>query len=235
MNPDRLLALERFAQSLGLSMDPGEAPLLDQALTHKSYAFEADTGLDNERLEFLGDAVVGLVVSQGVFEEFEDHHEGQLSQAKAAVVSRKTLGRRARELGFGSIVQFGKGESQNGGPARLSTLGAALEAFVGALYLLRGFDRTAVWVRDSILTSSRKEILHGAAEDYKSRLQEWTQANLNCLPQYRRVSESGPDHDKCFVVEVVLNGEAKGRGKGGRLKEAEHTAAKEALEKLAGA
>lgn len=232
MDPKRVKSLEQFARSLGISLRRKELPLIDQSLTHKSYAFEAETGTDNERLEFLGDAVVGLVVSQAVYEEFEAYDEGRLSQAKAAVVSRKTLGRTARELGFGSIVLFGRGESKNGGAARLSTLGAALEAFVGALYVLRGFKPAAEWVRQAVLASSRKEMLHGAAEDYKSRLQEWTQAHLNSLPHYRRVSESGPDHNKSFVVEVLLGGKACGQGQGRRLKDAEHSAAQQALLQL---
>ncbi len=232
MDPERRLALERFAHSVNVQLHEDDWQLLDQALTHKSFAFEAETGADNERLEFLGDAVVGLVVSQAVYDELPEHDEGRLSQAKAAMVSRKTLGRRAHELGFASVVRFGRGEARNEGPSRNSTLGGAFEAFVGALYLLRGFEDAATWVRTHLLPSAQKEMLHGAAEDYKSRLQEWTQAHLNCLPQYRRVGESGPDHNKSFAVEVLIGGQVYGRGAGRRLKEAEHLAAAQALQAL---
>ncbi len=232
IDAERCGRIQAFARSVELELGEEECDLFNQALTHRSYAFERDVGFDNERLEFLGDAVLGLVVSQAVYDEFEDHHEGQLSQAKAAVVSRKTLGRRAREMGFGDVVLFGRGESRNGGRARPSTLGAALEAFVGALYVARGFNTAAEWIRGHVLSAARKEMIHGAARDYKSRLQEWTQANRGCLPQYHRLSESGPDHAKQFMVEVSIAGASFGRGIGPRLKDAEHAAAREALDRL---
>lgn len=232
MDGERRRSVERFAASVGITLHDGEHDLIDQALTHKSYAFEAETGRDNERLEFLGDAVVGMIASRTAYEDFPDHDEGHLSQAKAAIVSRKTLGTRARELGFGEIVRFGRGEARSGGALRLTTLGSALEAFVGALYLLRGCDTAARWVYEKVLDPARQTMLRASEEDFKSRLQEWTQAQYECLPQYQKIAEYGPDHCKTFQVEVRVRDRLLGRGEGKRLKEAENIAARQALERL---
>lgn len=232
MDGERRRTIEHFAAAVGIVLRDGEHDLLDQALTHKSYAFEAETGRDNERLEFLGDAVVGMVASRTAYEDFPEYDEGRLSQAKAAVVSRKTLGARARELGFGAVVRFGRGEARSGGALRLTTLGSALEAFVGALYLLRGCETAARWVYDNVLAPARQTMLRASEQDFKSRLQEWTQAHHECLPQYQKIAEYGPDHSKTFQVEVRVLDRLLGHGEGKRLKEAENAAARQALERL---
>jgi ribonuclease-3 len=232
MDGERRRTVEAFAASVGITLHDGDHELVDQALTHKSYAFEAETGRDNERLEFLGDAVVGLVATRTAYEDFPEYDEGRLSQAKAAVVSRKTLGARARELGFGNVVRFGRGEARSGGALRLTTLGSALEAFVGALYLLRGCETASRWVYEKVLAPARSMMPHAADEDFKSRLQEWTQAHFDCLPQYQKIAEFGPDHCKTFQVEVRVQEHLLGRGEGKRLKDAENIAARQALERL---
>ncbi len=232
MDAKRHEQLSAFAQSVGLQFEPAEYPLVNQALTHRSFAVEAEVGGDNERLEFLGDAVIGLAASRYIFEKHGDADEGRLSKIKAAVVSRKSLGACAGELGFGGAIRLGRGEARAGGSLRISTLGGALEALVGALFLLRGYEKAERWVRLYVLERCAAKLDAHSAEDFKSRLQEWTQYKYGTLPAYRKVGENGPDHRKTFLVEVLVEGEVAGVGTGSRLKDAEMAAAREACRKM---
>ncbi len=230
LSPERRRVLEEFLRSLDIEPRAGELDLIEQSLTHRSFAHEAGTSADNERLEFLGDAVVELVVSQEVYERFRECDEGRLSKARAAVVSRKSLGACARELGFGPVIRLGRGEARHSGAMRQTILGGALEAFAGALYLARGYEWTAGWLRRRVLPLFHAGMSAGLEQDYKSRLQEFTQAQFACLPHYEKIEESGPDHAKSFVIEVLVRGERMGIGEGRRLKEAQNNAARQALE-----
>ncbi|MBX7245622.1 MAG: ribonuclease III [Candidatus Sumerlaeaceae bacterium] len=199
--------------------------LLDRALTHSSYSFENQLEYDNERLEFLGDSVLGLLVSVYLYEEHPRAREGVLSKHKATMISRGVLGKRAQDLGIGELLLLGKGEEQNGGRERLSLLGSALEAVVGALYLELGLDRIRQFLVKQVFEPGRMLSATDEYGDYKSLLQELVQKTFQTVPDYVVTSESGPDHNKHFDVGVVINGEVRGSGSGSRKKIAENQAA----------
>jgi ribonuclease-3 len=217
-----------FLQSHGCADLPLDA--LNVALTHRSYAYEASSPADNERHEFLGDALISAVTSEALFESDPEANEGALSKRRSRLISRAVLGRRAIEMGIGDIILLGRGERETGGARRRSILGSALEAIVAAIYLNLGYDRTRAFVREHIL--DKLDQAPGAerlAEDYKSTLQEWSQQHLRVIPVYSLVSEDGPDHDKHFTVRVILNERELAQGSGRRIKSAENDAARQAL------
>ncbi|MCX7718561.1 MAG: ribonuclease III [Candidatus Sumerlaeaceae bacterium] len=202
--------------------------LVEQALTHSSYAFENHLPHDNERLEFLGDAVLGLLVSEYLYEEHPRAREGVLSKQKASLVSRNVLGQRALTMGLGSLVLLGRGEELNGGRDRASLLGSALEALVGALYLNLGLDGVRPFVVREIFEPGRALSATDEFGDYKSQLQELVQKHYQTVPEYELIAETGPDHNKYFEVQVRVAGEIRGRGSGSRKKTAENRAAMQA-------
>ncbi len=218
-----------LAERLGVHLnDPG---LFELALTHRSYAFEQG-GLDtNERLEFLGDAVLALVVTDEIFHAHLDSAEGRLAKLRAAAVKTATLAAVAREIGLGAFVRLGKGETASGGADKDSILADTLEAVIGAYYLDRGFLDAYDLVQR--LFADRLESLagRGAALDYKTSLQELVASRFEQLPIYQ-VSDEGPDHQKTFTATVAVNHRTVGRGQGGSKKQAEQRAAKEAYEIL---
>jgi len=211
--------------------------LLEQALTHKSFAREGgeEDRQDNERLEFLGDAVLALIVSEYLLSALPASNEGELSKIKALVVSRVSLAQVSRRLHLGTWLRLGHGEEMTKGRDKDSILGNALEALLASIYLDGGLDA----VRSSILRIFRPELeaigsrqAHPFFGDYKSRFQEWTHKQYEAVPLYRMVGESGPDHQKAFEVEVVVNGHVLGTGRGKTKKLAEQMAARQALEEL---
>ncbi|MCS7217238.1 MAG: ribonuclease III [Candidatus Bipolaricaulota bacterium] len=204
---------------LGLAIPP---ELLGEALTHASYANE--TGLpSNERLEFLGDAVLTLAVTELLFRHFPEREEGELTKVRAVVVSRPVLAEVARRLGLGPHLRVGRGAEAAGARDRPSVLAAALEALLGAAFLAHGYAP----VRDLVEKLLAAEIRRYAQEvpDYKSLLQEFVQERFGSLPEYRVVAEEGPEHKKVFTVEAVAGGRAA-LGRGRSKKEAEQAAAK---------
>ncbi|RMH31420.1 MAG: ribonuclease III [Nitrospirae bacterium] len=208
------------------------AELLQEALTHRSHwqGKHWDRLPDNERLEFLGDAVLSLVVSEYLLGTYPALREGELSKIKAHVVSRASLAGVARRLGLGRFLRLGRGEEVNCGREKDSLLANALEAVIAAIYL----DGGLASARECILRLFRKELIrsdHGqeGLRDYKSRLQEWSQKHCGDVPQYRTIHESGPDHRKAFQVEVIVTNELRGVGIGRTKKEAEQMAAKHVL------
>jgi ribonuclease III len=227
----REVLLRSFLKSFDLESLAPER--VDLALTHRSYANELGTGQDNERLEFLGDAVIASVCSDYLFHEFAQSDEGDLSKLRSHIVSRNMLGKRAREMGMGPLLLLGKGEGKSGGHLRRSLLGSALEALVGVLYLDEGYARTMAFVREQIVKPLLEELGRDTRiGDFKSGLQEWSQARSGAVPVYRVVEEHGPDHNKTFTVEVEVEGRAIARGEGPRIKHAENDAARRALEQL---
>jgi ribonuclease-3 len=203
---------------------------LDLALTHTSYANENDAPGDNERLEFLGDAVLASASSAYLFDLFEHHDEGALSKLRAQVVSRRLMGKRAEEMGLGSLMLLGRSELKAGSRPRRTLLGSALEALVGIIFLDLGYEAAARFVVDRIVEPSLEEIEHNELlGDFKSDLQEWTQSRMGGTPAYRLVEEAGPDHAKFFSVEVLMDGRVLARGEGSRIKLAENEAARLAL------
>jgi ribonuclease III len=205
--------------------------LLDLALTHRSHAFEAGGLPTNERLEFLGDSVLGLVVTDLLYRSFPDSSEGRLAKVRAAAVNTHSLADLARDLDVGAAVKLGRGEEQSGGRDKDSILADTLEAIIGAVYLDGGIDGARALVERLVgeliedITSRRGSL------DFKTSLQELTAGHLSTLPTYR-LSETGPDHEKRFTAEVDIDGEVLGRGEGRSKKEAEQAAAQEAYAAL---
>ena len=204
--------------------------LLNKSLTHKSYSNEVLPLLkNNERLEFLGDAVLDLIVADYMFLTYEDLPEGSLSKIRAAVVNENSLAGLAKNLKLGSYILLGKGESVSGGRQKASILANTYEALVGALFCDSDFRTTA----DVFLPKLVEKIdeYRGAciATDFKSDLQEYTQNRFSCVPLYEVVGEIGPGHNKRFDVQVKIRSQVRGSGKGRTKKEAEQNAAKEAL------
>jgi ribonuclease III len=205
--------------------------LLAQALRHASYCNEHSTKeariADNQRLEFLGDAVLSLAVSQRLMTRFPEAHEGDLSVTRAQVVSEEGLSDVARKLGFGDWLQLGKGEERSGGRGKPKILADAFEAVVAAVYLDGGF--AAAWqLVDRLLTERINTAEIKNFHDFKTRFQETVQARVKATPTYRVVQELGPDHDKRFVVAVSIGEEEWARAVGRSKKEAEQMAAAEA-------
>jgi ribonuclease III len=221
-----------LAQRLGLQLrDPD---LLDQALVHSSYLHEHPDAArgHNERLEFLGDAVVNLAMSEVLFERHPDDDEGILSARRAAIVSTTGLSRLAGRLELGDSLLLGEGEAARGGRRRPALLASAFEAVAGALYLDLGWPAT----RDWLVALAAPELDHvapvGSLKSPKSRLQEHTQRTTGGRPTYRVLDATGPDHEKLFQIEVEVDGSVLGRGEGPSRRVAETAAAAQALEAL---
>lgn len=205
--------------------------LCELALMHRSYAFEQGLEVNNERLEFLGDAVLGLVVTDMAFREFPEMSEGELAKLRAAIVNMGALAEVARDLGLGRFVLLGKGEAMSGGRDKASILADVLEALLGAIYLDRGLE-TARRLIERLFRPRMIAYVRGEGDrDYKTILQELASAELRTLPEYR-ISETGPDHEKEFTATVYLGGKAYGTGIGRSKKEAEQQAAHQAYRTL---
>ncbi len=204
--------------------------LLETALTHSSYANEVRRGVQyNERLEFLGDAVLCIVVSDYLFSKCPDVPEGGLTRLRASLVCEKTLCKFSKKLEVGGYLRLGKGESNSGGRERPSILADAFEALIAAVYLDGGMEQARTFV-ERFIKKELERSQGGAFKDYKTTLQEIVQQNPEERLEYKMISESGPDHDKHFVCEVCLNNNTIGRGGGRSKKNAEQQAAREALE-----
>jgi len=208
--------------------------LLEVALTHKSYANEhsSESREHNERLEFLGDAVLNLTVTHILMEEPSLRTEGELSRCRAFMVNEVGVANVAREIGLGEWLFLGKGEEQTGGRSKQSLLADACEALLGAIYLDGGFDAALGIVRKLFPPNTRMAVCGPVSGDAKTGLQEVVQGSFKCAPTYRVVSEKGPDHGKVFEVAVLVNGRELARGEGRSKKEAEQRAAAQALKRL---
>ena len=226
----RKRALRDLARRLELEPSVVHSGKLHEALTHDSYAAErhARDGCANERLEFLGDAVLGAVVAHALFDEHPGQPEGKLSRMRAALVSRAALAETARRLDLGKFVLLGRGEAAAGGAQRPSILAAAFEAVVGALYLTAGLDAARSFVaRHHLAHAGTSELL-----DPKTALQEYVQAKYKKAPHYAMTAQSGPAHARTFSVAVSVGGAQLGSGEGATKKQAEAAAAREALTAL---
>ena len=206
--------------------------LLQNALSHSSYANERwhDSLKSNERLEFLGDSVLGMLVADYLYRNFPDRPEGELTRMRADMVCERTLATVANSLNLGKHLLLGKGEEQGGGRNRDSILADAVESVIAACYLDGGMDAAVQFIQKFILVNVPVTKLHNA--DYKTALQELVQQKKNQVLVYHLVGESGPDHDKEFRVELTLNGDVVGTGIGSSKKRAEQAAAHAAMEKL---
>jgi ribonuclease III len=209
--------------------------LLEHAMTHTSRANEDVSGgvLDNESLEFLGDAVLGLAIADILFRDFPDFDEGQKSKAKASLVSTATLARQAERLGLGEHLLLGRGEEKTGGRHKQALLADGYEALIAAIYLDGGIEEAQAFIVREFRTRIADVRRHGpTGGDHKSALQEYLQSHNQPLPEYRLAGAVGPDHHKQFLVEVVVNGTVLAAAEGPSKKEAEQEAARRALEKL---
>ena len=206
--------------------------LLQNALTHSSYANERwhDSLKSNERLEFLGDSILGMVVAEHLYSNFPNRPEGELTRMRADMVCETSLALVANKLDLGSHLLLGHGEEQGGGRTRASILADAVESVIAACFLDGGMDACKDFVKRFVLCDVPVTRLHNT--DYKTALQELVQQKKNQTLSYRLVGESGPDHDKRFDVEVSLNGQVIGIGSGSSKKRAEQMAAQAALEKF---
>lgn len=228
-------AIEALVELLkGLSISPNDLSLYKKSFTHSSYLNE--NGLPawegNERLEFLGDAVLGLAVTELLYQIHPHKDEGTLSKIKSVVVSRETLAKQSRQLGLGKLLQMGVGEQKSGGNKRLSILAAVFESLLGAIYLDLGYDAARHFCHQRLRTVIDSLGTAEKTQDYKSRLQELVQRRTGQIPRYRLLRSEGPDHERWFCVEVCLRGTRMGIGEGPSKKVAEQNAAGDALNAL---
>ncbi len=224
--------LAALQQTLGISFN--DSSLLEQTLVHSSYVNENPSlaPASNERLEFLGDAVLGLVVAEKLYQDFPHSAEGGMTRLRAALVRRDTLARIARNIKLGDYLYLGKGEEASGGRRKSANLAGALEAMIAAIFL----DQSSTTTREVILRLFNEELQkvasQGVGVDYKSQLQELIQAREQQTPAYQLVEAMGPDHDKRFTVEVRAGDTVLGRGSGKSKKMAEAEAARAAIGQL---
>jgi ribonuclease-3 len=220
-----------FADKLGLTFNSLE--LLEQAFTHRSYLNEHrdETLVHNERLEFLGDAVLELVVTRYLFEAFPTETEGDLTAYRAALVNTNTISMVASTLGMNEYLMLSRGEAKDTGRARQYILANTFESVVGAVYLDQGYDAAAKFIGDTIFPLTAEIVSKKLWQDDKSHFQEEAQERASITPTYKIVAESGPDHDKHFTVGVFLGAERIAEGEGKSKQEAEQAAAQAALQK----
>ena len=215
-------------EQLGVVIEPS---LLELAFTHRSFAYESEIKETNERLEFLGDSVLGLIVTEELYKRYPDFDESRLSPLRSGVVNMRALADIARELDLGSYIRLGKGEEVTGGRDKNSLLADALEALIGAIYLQFGFDICTQIVRRLISSTMDAAVARGAGLDGKTALQELVAGLNKGVPEYV-VSEEGPDHDKNFTAVAMVAGVAVSEGVGKSKREAEQIAARIAYESL---
>ncbi len=224
--------IEKLQKILGVTFH--QPALLEEALVHSSYINE-NPGSDvkhNERLEFIGDAVLGFIIGERIFLELPDLSEGEMTKARATLVRGDTLAHIAGDINLGDFLYMGKGEEATGGRTKAPNLAGAMEAVIAAVYLDQGIDTVRKVVRRLFTKEWKKLISQGIGVDYKSKLQEFTQSKFQSAPVYQLVAETGPDHDKLFTVEVVIEGKGCGIGQGKSKKLAETEAARLALAAL---
>ncbi len=221
-----------FEKKLGVSFQ--QPSLLEQALIHSSYDNEnpvVSPG-SNERMEFLGDAVLDMVIAQRLYDDLPEATEGELTRLRADLVCRDSLARVARSISLGDFLRLGKGEEGSGGQRKSANLAGAMEAVIAAVFLDRGSAAAADFILRLFSEEIDKAVTQGGEANYKSQLQEYIQARKQPTPSYRTVESEGPDHDRVFTVEVTVRDRVLGRGSGKSKKEAEIAAARAALESL---
>jgi ribonuclease-3 len=226
------LSDEQAALAARLDWQVKNSDLVVEAFAHRSWCAEHAHQVPNERLEFLGDAVLGLIVTDYLFRNYPDLPEGELAKTRAAVVNSTSLASVARELHLGDALLLGKGEDSSGGRSKLSILADATEALIGAIYQDAGYAVVQRVVLGLLAERVAEAAIGPGGEDYKTRLQEFCAQSLDELPVYK-VSDRGPDHAKVFYAEVFVGGRSRGHGQGRSKKQAEQVAARQAWHLLA--
>lgn len=224
--------LNNFTKIIGIKFR--SAKLLEQAFIHRSYLNEhPDFKLGhNERLEFLGDAVLELTVTEYLYENFPNHPEGELTNLRSSIVRGAMLAQVAKDFKMGDYIRCSKGEEKSGGKAKELILANTFESLVGAIYLDQGYDLAKKFVERVLLVHLKEIISKGLYRDPKSSLQEWSQEVKGVTPNYKVIEESGPDHNKSFLVGVYLGDRLLSKGKGASKQKAQEQAAQLALEKV---
>ncbi|TXH08245.1 MAG: ribonuclease III [Candidatus Moraniibacteriota bacterium] len=222
---------QKISQALGIRI--GNAAFFQEAMTHRSYLNEHKNHPvpHNERLEFLGDAVLELVVTERLYADFPDRPEGELTALRAALVNSDMLSKIGRDLGVEPFLLMSRGEAKDTGRARAFLIANAVEAIIGALYLDQGYEAAKVFIEARVLTRIQEVLDAKLYTDPKSRFQELSQEKLGVTPQYRVLRESGPDHDRRFIAGVFIGDELIAEGEGLSKQDAQRGAAKEALVK----
>lgn len=223
---------EEFQQEIGLRF---RSPLLlRQALTHRSFVYDnnGDASQSNERMEFLGDSVLGLVVNEHLYKLFPDNREGSLTQMKSLLVSEAVLSKMARSMRLGRYILLSDAEAESGGRERPSILADAFEAVIGAIYLDSGIEAARRFTESRLLREAGAIVRDESNINHKSLLQEYAQSQFKTHPRYRVTREEGPDHEKVFSVEVFVGDRLLGRGSGKNKKDAEQDAARDAIARL---
>jgi ribonuclease-3 len=228
----RIEEIKELISSIGLSADNYEC--LDLALTHSSFTFENKFSSfeNNERLEFLGDAVLKLIASRYLYDRFSEYSEGELTKIRSILVSDASLAQMGMKINIGKYLKLGFHEERLGGRIRPSNIACAFEAFLGAVYLGGKYDELEKFLRDFVVNEVTEIDKSAYKFNYKAILQEYTQAHIFCLPDYQIIKEEGPAHDITFEVEVSINDEVLGYGTGKSKKEAQQKAAQMALKSL---
>lgn len=229
---DRLHKLIEFEKIIGYKFN--DILLLNKALTHRSYANEHKKSKikDNERLEFLGDAVLSLVITEYIFNEFQNKREGELAKIRSSVVSSKALFKKSKELNLGEYILLGKGEESTGGRKRFSNLTNVYEAVIGAIFIDSDFASAKIFILEQFKQDINEVVEKRIYLDYKSILQEYTQHQYKVRPIYKLIKEEGPEHSKKFTVEVFIEDKSFGSGTSNTKKEAEQLSAEVASKKL---
>lgn len=232
MDKKRVQKIHELEEKIGYTFK--KKYLINRALTHSSYANEMGLSYveHNERLEFLGDSVLSLVISEYIFKKYKDKPEGKLTKIRANIVCESSLYRRAKDISLGDYLLIGKGEELTGGRERMSILADAYEALIASIYIDGGLDKAKEFIIRE-LSRSFEDVVKGlSSKDYKTKLQEQIQKVHDSTIKYEIEDEQGPDHDRTFYASVAVNGKVIGRGQGKSKKEAEQEAAHKALEFL---
>ena len=224
--------LQRFQKRLNHNFS--DQALLQRALTHRSFVNEnpSDSLEDNERLEFLGDAVLDLVTTAMLYNRYPEMGEGRMTSMRASLVRTETLARLAFYLGVSDVLRLGKGEENHGGRTRKANLCAAMEAIIGAIFLDAGIAAVSNVVEPHLLPAADAILARQLDRDPKSEFQEWSQAELGLTPRYQTINADGPDHDKRFTVQVTIGNKVFGEGIGRSKQTAAQSAAKDALTRV---
>ena len=216
-----------------LKLSPKNLHLIENAFVHRSFLNESTNFKEsNERLEYLGDAVLELITSDYLYKSYPDYQEGMLTNIRAALVRTESLAEVAENLNFPKIIMMSKGEAATGGQTNKSILADSFEAFLGAIYLDLGLSSVEAVLSSQLFPKTEKVITDGLYKDNKSFLQEVSQARFKATPQYSLISEAGPDHDKEFVMQVMINNQPYNKGTGKSKQAAQEDAAKNTLEQI---